>query len=374
MRRWLGCWVLLLLPATVEAVDVHFEGRTRLGGSLIFDAPEGFDQTDREAELRLGLVGTFLERKDWVLDFEMVGDLRHDGGAIEQAGRAESLNTDFFRAWMRYDRENFKLRAGRQQVLFGAGTLFRPLGFFDTRIISGIIPLTRGVDGLRATWFPDSDTLVEGWLIPARFEERLIVGLRGEWQWGPLELGAAAQYKPFADLDFLPNFNLELAQFGYHLKGEKTVGFWNETRLDVEQNRPGAPLRLQTVLGMDYTFDVGEGLHVLVEYFLNAESRDFTRTDVIQGDRVLHQLGLMMDQPVGINTVWRNFVFFDMVDHSFQIVPQVEYALTDQTFLYLQLQLGGRIAGDSRTGRLFRRSPVPNGTESRIGLTLVTFY
>lgn len=375
MRYRLFLFLLIIsLPVDSLAFDYRFEGRTRLGGFLTFEAPEGFSHTDQEAELRLGVVGAAVEGEDWVLDYEVIGDIRHEGGALEEAGLGEMIDANFFRAWARYDRGNFKLRGGRQQILFGAGMLFRPLGFFDTRIISGVIPQTNGVDGVRATWFPNSQSLIEGWLVPSGIDSRIISGMRGETQWGILEVGAAAQYKPVSDLDFLSSFNLELAQFGFHLKGEKVVGFWNETRMDVEQGGRGSPVRVQSVFGIDYTFNVGDGLHALLEYSLLAEEDGFTRTDLIQGDTTLHQLGFQLDQPVGISTVWRTFLFFDLVDRSFQFVPQIEFSLTQSTYLYLQGQFGGNIEGDSRTGRLFRRAPVPNGTESKIGLTLITFF
>ncbi len=366
--------MVLIFPLPASAFDINFEGRTRIGGALTFDPPDGFSHIDREAELRLGLVGTAVEGDEWTLDYEVIGDIRHEGGALEQAGITDEFEADFFRAWARVDRGDLKIRAGRQQILFGSSMLFRPLGFFDSRVISGIIPLTNGVDGLRATWFPDDESLLEGWLVASGFGSDLISGFRGETQWGMLELGAAAQYKPRTDRTFLPDFNLDLTQFGFHLKGEKVVGFWNESRFDIEHNKRGAPLRVQTVFGMDYTFDIGEGLHALVEYSLISEEAGFTRTDRIKGDQTLHQLGVQFDQPVGISTVWRTFFFFDLVDGSFQIAPQVEYALTETTFLYLQLQLGGHIAGNSQNGRLFRRTPAPNGGESKVGLTLITFF
>ncbi len=364
----------LIVPNPTLAFDYNFEGRTRIGGSLTFEPPDEFSHTDREAELRLGVLGTAVESGEWTLDYEIIGDIRHESGTLEEAGIAEEIDAEFFRAWARIDRGNVKLRGGRQQILFGSGMLFRPLGFFDGRIISGIVPQTFGVDGLRGTWFPNDDSLVEGWLVPSGIGNQIISGIRGETQWGMLEIGATAQYKPLSDHKFLPNFNLELAQFGFHFKGEKVVGFWNETRIDIEQGGHGSPVRLHSVFGMDYTFNIGEGLHALIEYSLLTEEAGFTRTDLLQGDQTLHQLGIQFDQPVGISTVLRMFMFFDLVDGSFQMVPQVEYALTETTFLYLQAQFGGNFEGDSRSGRLFRVTPVPNGGESKIGLTLITFY
>jgi hypothetical protein len=86
-------------------------------------------------------------------------------------------------------------------------------------------------------------------------------------------------------------------------------------------------------------------------------------------------MGLLLDQPVGIEIVWRAFFFVDLSDRSFQFAPQIEYNVWEQVFLYVQAQIGGSIDGNNRTGRLFRTSPASiTGTESRAGLTLIAFF
>ena len=161
---------------------------------------------------------------------------------------------------------------------------------------------------------------------------------------------------------------------GYHIHVEYVVGYWNESRLDIQQDQPGNPLRFDTVFGVDYTFDLGQGLHVLLEYFLRTQERGFTNIDLKQ-DRTIHTLGLLLDQPVGIDIVWRAFFFIDLDDRSFQFAPQIEYNVWEQVFLYIQAQIGGSIDGNNLTGRLFRTSPASiTGTESRAGITLIAFF
>jgi hypothetical protein len=341
----------------------------------LFDPPPAeLSRFDHEIELRNGLVGTLFEKNGHIFDYELVGDLLYTGGLREEIGVVEEYDAELFRGWIRYEKGNFKIRGGRQQILFGAATLFRPLGLFDTRIISGIIPLTRGVDGVRSTYFMSNTSSIQGWAVPAQIENRVIVGLRSEANFGPLEAGVALQYHPKTDLPFLADFNLEMVQVGYHLKGESVVGYWNESRLDIQQDQPGNPLRFDTVLGVDYTFDVGQGLHVLLEYFLRTSEKGFTNIDLKQ-DRTIQVVGLQLDQPVGIDIVWRAFFFFDLNDQSFQFAPQIEYNLWGQVYLYAQFQVGGSIDGNNRTGRLFRESPLQvTGTESRAGLTLIAFF
>jgi hypothetical protein len=273
---------------------------------------------------------------------------------------------------LRLENDNLKIRGGRQQILFGSGALFRPLGFFDTRNISGIVPLTRGVDGVRTTYFLDKTTQIDGWAIGADQGDHAIVGLRGETVIGPLEAGIVAQYHPVTGLDFLPNFSREMTQLGYHFKGEYTIGYWNETRLDVESPSAERRLRLDSVFGADYTFKAGGGLHVLGEYFFSKRQTQFFTTDPTR-ERTYHVFGLQADQPVGISTVWRFFAFFDARDGTFQLAPQIEYALTNQAFVYLHGKWGNDMDHSDRFGRLFRKTPEYNGTEPSIGVTFVIY-
>jgi len=372
---YLSILLLVWVPAHVWAFDWHYEGRFRASSQIFFDPPPAeLSRFDHEVELRNGLVGTLFEKDGHIFDYEVVGDLLYTGGLREEIGVVEEYDAELFRGWIRYEKGNFKIRGGHQQILFGAATLFRPLGLFDTRIISGIIPLTRGVDGVRSTYFLDNTSSVQGWAVPAQIDNRVIVGLRGEGNFGPVEAGVVFQYHPKTDLPFLADFNLEMVQVGYHLKGESVIGYWNESRLDIQQDQVGNPLRFDTVLGVDYTFDIGQGLHVLLEYFFRTQERGFTNIDLKQ-DRTIQVMGLQLDQPVGIDIVWRAFFFFDLSDQSFQFAPQIEYNLWEQVYLYAQVQVGGSIDGNNRTGRLFRESPLQvTGTESRAGLSLIAFF
>jgi len=268
LSRIMACLFLLLIPAGGWTFDWNAEGRVKADSQYVFDLPAGLSHFNNDLELRLGVLGNILKKDEWNLDYEISANFRHVGGPRVQAGFEDDFDADFFRAWLRLEKGNYRIRGGRQKILFGAGAIFRPLGFFDTRDVSGIIPETRGVDGIRASWFTSDTSSVEGWVVPGKFDDRLIAGLRGEMLIGGVEAGIAAQYHPVTLLTDLPDFDLELYQFGYHLKGEYKAGFWNESRMDIEHRNGKDSIRFQTVLGVDYTFDVGQGLHVLLEYFL----------------------------------------------------------------------------------------------------------
>ncbi|MEC7641691.1 MAG: hypothetical protein VYC17_06000 [Nitrospinota bacterium] len=364
---------LLLIPSLSSAFDWTTEGRARIASRYIVASPEGFGDFDTLGEFRLGVNGNAIQKKTWSLDYEILGDINYIGGPARQARLARELDADFFRAWFRVDKGQWRFRGGRQEILFGAGVLFRPLGFFDLRIISGVLPQTRGVDGIRLSYFYNETTTLQGWVVPAKKSERSITGLRWEGEIGDWETGFVVQYKPKSNLKTLPNFDLELVQLGYHLKSEYEIGYWSEGRLDIEQNLANRSLRFDNVIGVDYTFSSGDGLHLLVEYFLSTREASFLPIDP-RGDRTFHQLGFMMDQPVGIATIWRLFGFYDIFDGSFQVAPQIEYSVTDEFFVYLQGNWGGNVKRDEDVGIFFRKASVFTGTESSAGLSLVYYF
>lgn len=374
----LPLFLLLSCPLPARAFDYDFEGRVKADGAHVFNSPPGYDDFDRQAELRLGVLGNALQRDGWKLDYEVTGDVLHVGGPRVQAGLNDEFKAEFFRAWLRLDRDNFKVRGGRQKILFGSGTIFRPLGFFDTRDVSGIVPETKGVDGVRSTWFFDETTLMEGWAVPARKGDRVVWGLRGEGLIGGLETGAVFQYHPKTELSDLPNFASELYQMGYHVKGEYAIGYWNESRLDVESQPGRNPLRFDTVFGADYTFSLGQGLHVAAEYFVSAREKEISISPELQPfvveHRAVHQVGVSFDQPVGIDIVWKVFGFYDVRDGSMQIVPQIEYAVTNQAFLYLHGRWGTNVNGEDNSGRFFLKGSAFNGTEPELGAALVVYF
>jgi hypothetical protein len=373
IRLLLAALLISFLPQPSWAFDWRVEGRVKTGSSYIFESPLNHKDFDSEAELRLGVLGNAVQKDTWALDYELSADAKLADGPSVQAGLRDQTDVDFFRAWLRLENERIQVRGGRQKILFGAGAIFRPLGFFDTRDVTGVVPQTRGVDGMRATYFFDETTSLQGWVVPGRLEENIITGMRWEGLIAGQEVGAVVQYHPETDLKDLPQFAQELVQLGYHIKGEQNIAYWNESRLDIEQKNGDDPLRFDTVLGGDYTFDIGEGLHFLVEYFLSKREKRFSIVDPRE-QQTIQQMGFLFDMPYGIDIFWQVFGLYDIGDGSFQVVPQIEYSVTDQVFLYLSGRWGGRAQTGEKNGRLFSKTPVFNGTESQIGLTLVGFF
>lgn len=365
--------ICVFSPHPVKGFDGTLEGRVKVGSIYVPNSPMGFKEFDSEMQLRLGILGNILKKDIWQLDYELESEAKLVNGPSEQASLRRATDIDFHRAWLRLDNGRLKFRGGRQKIMFGSGYIFRPLGFFDTRNITGVIPETQGTDGIRSTYYYDDTSLVEGWIVPAKLNDRMVTGLRWEALIGEHESGLVAQYHPVTDLDDLPQFGRELFQLGYHFKGEYHVGYWSEGRFDIEHVKGKRPLRFDAVFGSDYTFDIGDGLHLLLEYFISTRESEYTQDDA-KGNRTIHQFGLLMDQPIGADILWKLFGLFDVRDGSFQLIPQVEYTLTSQIFLYISGSWGGTLKSDRTNGRLFKETGNFNGLESNVGLTVVAYF
>ena len=356
----------------VSAFDIDYDGYIKTGSQYIFDSPPMHKDFDSELNAHVGLEGNILKKNEWALDYEIESEASQVDGPSVQSGLRSETDVGLHRAWLRLSNDSLQFRGGRQEILFGDGVMFQPLGLFDTRDISGVIPKAHGVDSIRATWFLSDVSFLETWLVPAKKGTALISGIRADLLLGEIETGVVLQYHPKSDLDDFSGYKQEMIQIGYHLKGEHEVGFWNESRLDIEME-PSSPVQFDTVLGIDYTFEVGKGLHVLVEYFFTTRQQEFTLSDSKE-QKTYHQIGFSMDQPVGIDIKWQVFSFYDFRDRSFQMVPQIEYSITDDLFLYLHGKIGGDINGNKSNGRLYQRTDSFSGTESSIGLTLANYF
>jgi hypothetical protein len=368
----INIFLFFLLNTHISAFDMNYDGYIKTGSQYIFDSPSLHKDFDSELNVHLGLGGNILKKNEWALDYQIETDASQVDGASVQSNLRPATDIDLHRTWIRLSNDFFQFRGGRQEILFGDAVIFQPLGLFDTRDISGVIPESHGVDSIRATWFLSDVSLIETWLVPAKIGTALISGIRIDMLLGEFDTGVVFQYHPKSDLDNFPGYEREMIQMGYHIKGEHEVGFWNESRLDIEMET-SSPVQFDTVFGIDYTFEIGKGLHVLIEYFLTAQQRKFTISD-LKGQRNYHQIGLSMDQPIDIDIKWQMYSFYDFRDKSFQIIPQIEYSFTDDLFLYFHGKIGGDIDGNKTNGRLYQRTGFFSGTESSMGLTVTNYF
>ena len=169
---------------TVSAFDMDYDGHIKTGSLYIFDSPSFHKDFDSELNLHVGVGGNVLNKKGWALDYEIETEASQVDGPSVQSELRHSADIDIHRAWLRLSNNSLQFRGGRQEILFGTGVIFQPLGFFDTRDVSSVIPQTKGVDGVRASIFQSEISLIEAWLVPTKKGVALIPDW-GASRWGP---------------------------------------------------------------------------------------------------------------------------------------------------------------------------------------------
>jgi hypothetical protein len=198
-------------------------------------------------------------------------------------------DAEFYRAWLRLAGNQFEARVGRQKIAFGSATLLRPLMWFDRLDPRDPLQITEGVDALLVRYYFLNNANVwlwgllgndepKGWELLPTSDEDPEYGGRLQVPAGAGELAASYHHRR-ADasaalpppLPGLPAIDPLIREDRYALDGkwDATVGLWFEAML-VHQHSGllTRPYRRLAVAGLDYTFDLGEGLTVMGEHFL----------------------------------------------------------------------------------------------------------
>jgi hypothetical protein len=191
-----------------------------------------------------------------------------------------------YRGWVRFKSTRFEARAGLQKINFGSALLLRPLRWFDSVDPRDPLQLTDGVYAVLVRGFLPHNVTAWVW------------GLYGNDQLKGLELNPTRAHTPeFGGRLQAPLFKGEIAgslhhreadlskglaianssddtraretRYGFDGKWDVGIGLWFEgevvrqTRLDLATTASQA-----LTVGADYTFGLGNGLHVLAEAFV----------------------------------------------------------------------------------------------------------
>ena len=228
-----------------------------------------------------------------------------------------------YRMWLRFSTPQFEARVGLQKISFGSAMLLRPLMWFDRLDPNDPLQLTNGVYGLllRYTFLNNANVWawglygnddLKGWETTPTQKRTPEYG--GRFQF-PLFKGEIAFSYHHRRIDpggsFLPQVALEPApvpedRFAVDGKWDLGVGLWFEGTLS-RQGFELFPLKYQknVNLGLDYTFSIGNGLHVLGEQLINQSS-----ADVLTGGDTAEFSALSLDYPLGITDRIRGMAFY----------------------------------------------------------------
>ena len=205
-----------------------------------------------------------------------------------------------YRASLRLASDELELRIGLQKISFGSATLFRPLMWFDKVDPRDPLQLTEGVYGLLARYYFLTNANIwlwglygndetKGWETVPTEKKSIEYGGRVQMPVYSGETGFSYHHREadFSNLSGLPiNAGTSFVpenRFALDGKWNIGIGAWFEAVLIHDQTDiPGTTYQRQWTLGADYTFDIGNGLTVLTEYFRFEHPSDaFSQADGI---------------------------------------------------------------------------------------------
>ncbi len=197
-----------------------------------------------------------------------------------------------YRLWLRFSTAQFEARAGLQKINFGSAALLRPLMWFDRIDPRDPLQLTDGVYGLLLRYYTLNNANFwlwglygndqpKGWEFMPTVSDRIEYGGRIQL---PMHKGEIALSTHVRQIDLAINaMNRGVTteeRMAVDGKWDVGVGCWFEGALvHYDNNRAGMTWQRMANIGMDYTFALGNGLHILTEYLVATTGEDITAVD-----------------------------------------------------------------------------------------------
>jgi hypothetical protein len=194
--------------------------------------------------------------------------------------------------WLRYSLSQFEARIGLQKINFGSATLLRPLMWFDSMDPRDPLQLTDGVYALLLRYYFVNNTNIwlwglygnektKGWEAIPTQEDSLEYGGRLQVPLFTGELAMSYHHRR-ADMEKatmipLPPGSAIVPEDRYALDGKWDIGIglWIEGTLTHQKHDLIAePWQRIVNIGLDYTFDIGNGLYILGEHFNLARNQE----------------------------------------------------------------------------------------------------
>ncbi|MCX6256214.1 MAG: hypothetical protein NTV31_17330 [Bacteroidia bacterium] len=250
-----------------------------------------------------------------------------------------------YRLWLRLSTERFELRAGLQKISFGSAAMLRPLMWFDQLDPRDPLQLTDGVYALLSRYYFRNNANAWLWMLwgndkPKGWETvpsvRKIPELGGRMQF-PVPKGevALSYHHRTADLNSIINpvdiygaATYPEDRLGLDGKLDLGVGLWGEYALihsspDTAYFRPWSKL---FTLGMDYTFNLGNGLYMATEFFRYSNANKLFEP----GSNKTFSL-LSVNYPVGNNKLGC-IVYYNWTDKSWYRFINIQRQSDNWTF------------------------------------------
>ena len=244
----------------------------------------------------------------YLLDGEMAGNFYGIANHYSRMDDDIDGKAKPYRLWLRFSGNQFELRAGLQKINFGSATLLRALMWFDRIDPRDPLQLTDGIYGLLGRyyflnnaniwlWALYGNDKTKGWEIFPSVKDKPEFGGRIQVPLWTGEIGISGHHR-MAGGKSMPNSNENFSENRLALDGkwDVGVGLWFESVI-IHSDFDSLSQRYTRMfnLGTDYTFDVGNGLHVLTEY-LRVDASD----EVFKSGGPVSFSALSLNYPVGL--------------------------------------------------------------------------
>lgn len=228
-----------------------------------------------------------------------------------------------YRMWLRFSGNRFEVRAGLQKINFGSATMLRPLMWFDQIDPRDPLQLTDGVYALLGRyyflnnaniwlWGLYGNTGKRGWDIVPSDNKKIEYGGRIQvpvLTTGELALTGHHRAADYQGMDVTDTRTGETSvsenRIGLDGKFDLGPGIWFEGTL-AHQRITDRPFTRSLNLGLDYTFGLGNGLHVMMEYLSYSMV-----SDIFINQEGISLMALSASYPFSIFTNLNAIVFYD---------------------------------------------------------------
>ncbi len=322
--------IFLLLFASLNMIqlnaqEINFKGQ--LSGWFLKN-----DRTSEGSLLGIRYIPEFsgqLSPGQHQFDFELSANAYYSGNFKSANNSNFAGKIKPYRGWGRYSTSQFEARLGLQKINFGSAFLLRPLMWFDQIDPRDPLQITDGVNGLLFRYYFLNNANIwlwglygndetKGWEFFKTTEKSFEYGGRIQH---PIYTGELALTCHHRNFDFQMNPSLPLIKFdpvpedrfGIDGKWDWEVGLWFESVIQ-HQKAEFIPTNYQhfTTIGLDYTFGIGNGLHVLTEYFNLAVSEKLLG----KGEKI-KLAAIFLDYPLGMFDKVNFFCYYNQNDKEF---------------------------------------------------------
>lgn len=308
--------IILLLPLSLlHGFELDSTNRFSINAMLPLDEPS--EGSSAQFDWLLTVNANILQSKVMNLDAEAVHSAQLSS-VWQQDDSDQDLQNDLYRYWLRASTAHTELRLGLQRINFGSARLIRPLQWFDKLSPLDLLEQTEGAKaGLAKAYFPNNSTL---WLwailsdgkpkgneLIATTKDKLDYGLRYEFPLLSTETGLSLNHRPISSPSTVKKTTE--SRLALDIRYDTFAGLWLESSANYAPKLE-TKWSLQSVLGADYTFGLGNGLYLLAEAGIKHSSDDLSTLR----SRELSS-SVMMNYPLGLLDTIHYLAFANWDNH-----------------------------------------------------------